>query len=146
MSIGTTQVDKRRRCIIVEIIDPCYDHFGDEVQEKLVDQIADALDKLGSDVNCPALKGRDLSFQFSLRSWFSMRRLISGTDDDRLVDSSPLKHLRACSKTFRSLIPPRVKASGLHWRRSVTIRKRYSLQGYRPRSAERASGMIAAEP
>jgi len=77
MSIGTTQVDRHRRCIIVEIIDPCYDHFGDEVQEKLVDQIADALDKLGSD---------------------------------------------------------------------VTIRKRYSLQGYRPRSAGHVSEMIATEP
>ena len=50
MSIGTTQVDLHRNCIIVEIIDPCYDHFGDECQEKVIDQIADALDKLGSDI------------------------------------------------------------------------------------------------
>jgi len=50
MSIGTTQVDKHRNCIIVEILDPCYDAFGDECQEKLVDQIADALGKLGSDI------------------------------------------------------------------------------------------------
>ena len=50
MSIGTTQVDKSQNCIIVEIIDPVYDHFGDELQEKVVDQIAGALKKLGSDI------------------------------------------------------------------------------------------------